>query len=70
MSLKARFGEFGSTGTWNITDAWGWYEDVKGSGSLTGTSSDIGIDDRYAGSVYWVESEVRLDRWKPVQPSA
>lgn len=52
VSMKARFGEAGATGTWNIIDAWGWYEGVKASGSLTGTPSDIGIDDRYTGSAH------------------
>lgn len=50
VRLKARFGELGSTGSWNIIDAWGAYEGVKASGSLVGTYTEIGVDDRYTGS--------------------
>lgn len=48
--LRARFGEAGSTGTWTLVDAWGLYEGVKASGTLTGTYTAMGIDDRYTGS--------------------
>lgn len=50
VQLNARFGEPGSTGSWTLVDAWGLYEGVKGSGKLTGTYTDLGIDDRYTGS--------------------
>ncbi|WP_354497808.1 hypothetical protein [Mycetocola sp. 2940] len=50
VRLKARFGEAGATGSWTIIDAWGAYEGVKGSGQLTGTLTELGIDDRYTGS--------------------
>jgi hypothetical protein len=50
VRVSARFSELGSTGTWVIIDAWGAYEGVRASGSLVGTSTEIGIDDRYIGS--------------------
>lgn len=50
VRLNARFGELGSTGTWTIVDAWGAYEGAKGSGTLVGTPTETGIDDRYTGS--------------------
>lgn len=50
VRLKARFGELGSTGSWTIVDASGAFEGVKASGSLIGTYTEIGVDDRYTGS--------------------
>ncbi|MET0714661.1 MAG: hypothetical protein ABWY57_07085 [Mycetocola sp.] len=50
VRLSARFSELGSTGTWTIVDATGAFEGVKGSGQLTGTITENGIDDRYTGS--------------------
>lgn len=54
VRLNARFGEFGSQGTWTLVDAWGAYEGIKGSGTLTGTPTgtpDVpGIDDHYTGT--------------------
>ena len=53
VSLKARFGPGGSTGTWNLADAWGAYDGVKGSGSLVGTpTSETVLDDVYTGTVH------------------
>ena len=51
IRLKARFGETGSTGTWNIVDAWGVFEGMKGSGSLVGIVTDVALDDVYTGTV-------------------
>jgi hypothetical protein len=52
VSLKARFGPEGSTGTWNLADAWGAYAGVKGSGSLVGIPrSETILDDVYTGVV-------------------
>jgi hypothetical protein len=50
VRLTARFSDAGSTGSWRIVDATGAYEGVKGSGRLTGTITENGIDDRYTGS--------------------
>ena len=50
VRLTARFSDLGSTGTWTLIEGRGAYEGVKASGSLTGTITDIGIDDRYTGS--------------------
>jgi hypothetical protein len=52
VRLKARFGPEGSTGTWNLTDAWGELAGVKGSGSLVGIIvSETLLDDVYTGIV-------------------
>jgi hypothetical protein len=52
VSLKARFGPEGSTGTWNLVDAWGELAGVKGSGSLVGIIvSETLLDDVYTGIV-------------------
>lgn len=50
VRLTARFSELGSTGTWTLIEGSGAFEGVKASGSLTGTNTDIGVDDRYTGS--------------------
>ena len=52
VRLKARFGENGSTGSWNVTDGWGDLAGLKGSGSLVGipVSATI-LDDVYTGTV-------------------
>jgi hypothetical protein len=51
VRLIARFGENGSTGTWNLVDAWGDYAGAKGSGTLSGVPVEGGIDDHYVGTV-------------------
>lgn len=52
LSLRARFGDGGSTGTWVVADAWGDYAGMKGSGSLVGVIvSDTQIDDIFTGTV-------------------
>lgn len=51
IRLKARFGEGGSTGTWTLASSFGDLAGLKGSGSLVGIPSPIGIDDVYTGSV-------------------
>jgi hypothetical protein len=52
LVLKARFGGGGSTGTWVVSDAWGDFAGMKGSGSLVGVPvSDTQIDDIYTGTV-------------------
>jgi len=52
LRLKARFGEGGSTGSWNVVSGWGDLDGLKGSGSLVGISvSETAIDDVYTGSV-------------------
>jgi hypothetical protein len=51
VTLKARFGEDGSTGSWNVKAGWGQLDGLKGSGSLVGTPTDAGIDDVYTGTV-------------------
>jgi hypothetical protein len=50
VRLTARFGEAGSTGSWTLVEGYGAYEGVKASGQLTGTITELGIDDRYTGS--------------------
>jgi hypothetical protein len=51
VALQARFGADGSTGTWTISDGWGDYADLAGSGSLSGVPVDGGIDDHYVGTL-------------------
>ena len=51
VRLRARFGESGSVGTWNIIDAWGTLDGLKGSGSLVGIPTENGIDDVYSGTL-------------------
>jgi hypothetical protein len=51
LRLKARFGGGGSTGTWVLTDAWGEFAGLKGSGSLVGVPVDEEtIDDIFTGT--------------------
>ncbi|MCR8670701.1 hypothetical protein [Agrococcus sp. HG114] len=51
VRLNARFGEFGSTGTWSVADAWGEFEGVHANGTLVGVPvSDTMIDDIYTGT--------------------
>ncbi|RLQ84106.1 hypothetical protein [Mycetocola zhadangensis] len=50
VHLSAVFGEFGSRGKWTVLDGRGFLDGVKASGSLIGTSTENGIDDRYIGS--------------------
>lgn len=52
VRLQARFGEGGSTGTWNVVDGWGDLAGIKGSGSLVGVPTASGIDDFYTGSTH------------------
>jgi hypothetical protein len=52
VRLNARFGDPGSVGTWNIVDAWGTLEGLKGSGSLVGIPTEDGIDDIYTGTLH------------------
>jgi hypothetical protein len=49
VRLNARFSDLGSIGSWRVIDGWGNYDGVRASGFLTGTITDIGIDDRYTG---------------------
>ena len=49
VRLNARFSDLGSIGSWQVIDGWGNYEGVRASGILTGTITEIGIDDRYTG---------------------
>jgi hypothetical protein len=50
IHLTARFGGFGSTGRWTLSDAWGSLDGLKGSGSLQGVpAGDTFIDDIYSG---------------------
>lgn len=51
IRLRARFGEGGSTGTWTLASASGGLAGLKGSGSIVGDPTDIGIDDYYTGTV-------------------
>ena len=52
ISLRARFGGGGSTGSWVLAGAWGDLAGVKGSGSLVGIPvSDTAIDDIYTGKL-------------------
>lgn len=51
IRLHARFGADGSVGTWTMLDAWGELSGMKGSGSLVGLTTAIGIDDVYTGSL-------------------
>jgi hypothetical protein len=50
ISLNAKFGADGSTGTWVFADGTGAYAGIKGSGSLVGIPTSIGIDDMYSGT--------------------
>lgn len=51
IRLRARFGGGGSTGTWTLASASGDLAGLKGSGSLVGIPTEIGIDDIYTGTV-------------------
>ena len=52
ISLRARFGEGGSTGSWTVASGSGDLEGLKGSGSLVGIPiSDTALDDVYTGTV-------------------
>ncbi|MCP2031008.1 hypothetical protein L1277_001099 [Okibacterium sp. HSC-33S16] len=50
VRLSAVFGDFGSRGKWHVLDGWGFLDGVKASGTLIGTATANGIDDRYIGS--------------------
>jgi len=52
VRLTARFSDMGSTGTWTLINGWGFLEGVKATGTLTGTVTPVGIDDRYTGSAW------------------
>ena len=49
VRLRAVFSEAGSVGHWVVTDAWGPFEGLKGSGGLVGFPTEEGIDDTYLG---------------------
>lgn len=51
VRLQAKFGEFGSVGTWAITGGDGGFEGLAGSGTLVGTPTDTGINDVYDGTL-------------------
>ena len=51
VRLQAKFGEFGSVGTWAITAGDGGFEGLAGSGTLVGTPTDVGINDVYDGTL-------------------
>ena len=51
VQLTARFGDGGATGSWTLQSAWGDLDGFKGSGSLVGIPTAIGIDDIYVGQL-------------------
>ena len=51
VRLQAKFGEFGSVGTWAITGGDGGFERLAGSGTLVGIPTDTGINDVYDGTL-------------------
>ena len=51
VRLQAKFGDFGSVGTWAITGGDGGFEDLAGSGTLVGTPTATGINDVYDGTL-------------------
>jgi hypothetical protein len=51
ISLRARFGEGGSTGSWTVASGSGDLDGLKGSGSLVGIPTAVGIDDVYTGTL-------------------
>jgi hypothetical protein len=51
LSLSARFGEFGSVGTWSVVAGTEDFSRVHGAGRLVGTPVEDGIQDNYTGTV-------------------
>ena len=51
LRLNARFGDWGSEGTWAVVDAWGDVAGISGAGSLVGGPLDGGITDNYSGTI-------------------
>jgi hypothetical protein len=51
LRLNARFGGWGSTGTWAVADAWGALAGIQGAGPITGSPLDNGILDNYSGTI-------------------
>ena len=51
LRLRASFGEGGSTGSWTVASGSGDLDGLKGSGSLVGIPTEVGIDDVYTGTV-------------------
>ena len=51
LRLNARFGGWGSVGTWAVVDAWGDVAGISGAGSIVGTALDGGITDNYSGTI-------------------
>ena len=51
LRLNARFGDWGSEGTWAVVDAWGDLAGISGAGSLVGGPLDGGITDDYSGTI-------------------
>jgi hypothetical protein len=49
LRLKARYGEFGATGTWTLAYAWGDFTGAKASGTLVGIPGTDMITDIYTG---------------------
>ena len=51
VRLQAKYGAFGSVGTWAITSGDGGFEVLAGSGTLVGTPTSTGINDLYDGTL-------------------
>jgi hypothetical protein len=51
LRLNARFGGFGSVGTWAVVDAWGDLSGIAGAGDIIGGPLDGGITDNYSGTI-------------------
>jgi hypothetical protein len=51
LRLNARFGGWGSTGTWAVADAWGSLGGISGAGPITGSPLENGILDSYSGTI-------------------
>ena len=51
LRLNARFGDWGSVGSWSVVDAWGSVAGISGAGSLTGDPLNPGIQDNYVGTI-------------------
>ena len=51
LRLNARFGSWGSVGTWAVVDAWGDVAGMSGAGPIVGTPVDNGITDNYSGTI-------------------
>jgi hypothetical protein len=51
LRLNARFGDFGSVGTWSVVDAWGSLSGMAGAGDIVGDAVDGAILDHYRGTL-------------------